>query len=357
MTLNFTEIPVSQASVSTQHNISASPETLMRMLSSHYITQAIHVAAKLGIADLLKDCAKSTEEIAVSLNVNDRFLYRLMRVLASVGLFHEVSDSYFETTPLARYLETDFPDSMHSIAIIEGESWHWQSWGNLLNAVKTGNSAFEDKFGITVFKYMDQNPEYLKDFRVALSRYSKISNEAILNSYDFSTVSKLVDIGGGDGSLLDKILRKNSKITCTLFETPQIVESIRQHNIFPETEISERCEMISGDFFSSVPSGADTYILKQIIHNWDDEQVSRILQNCYDAMPKESKLLVIDPIVFSGNDPSHSKLLDLQMLVVNSKALMRTPDELETLFTLTGFKMSKVIPTESPCTIIEVLKQ
>ncbi len=358
MTLSsFPETTMSQAGATVQQNTSASPEILMQILSNHYVTQAIHVAAKLGIADLLKDGATSAEEIAVSLNVNAQFLYRLMRVLASVGLFAEVSDRYFETTPLARYLETDFPGSMRSVAIIEGENWHWQSWGNLLNAIKTGNSAFENTFGTTVFNYIGQNPEYLKDLQAALIRYSEISNNAIFSSYDLSGISKLVDVGGGDGSLLAGILQRNPNITGILFELPSTVERIQEHNTFLEQAIAERCEIIAGDFFASVPSGADTYILKQIIHNWGDEQAIQILQNCYDAMPEKGKLLVIDPVVFPGNEPSYSKLLDLQMLVINSKACMRTPSELEALFTQTGFKLTKVITTASPCTIVEAVKQ
>ena len=345
---------MSQVKVPNQKNAAPFPEKLMQMLTGQYITQAIYVVAKLGIADLFKDGAKSIDELAKLTEVNAEFLYRILRALTSHGIFVEVNNGYFEITSLAEYLQSDFPGSIRDVAILEGEEWLWQGWGNMLNALKTGVSGFESQFGMSVIEYLKQNPEQGKMFKAGLKAYSTMINNAVLDAYDFSSISKLVDVGGGYGTLLFTILKANSTMTGVLFDLPSVIERAKEGNNF-QGELVGRYEMVSGDFFESVPGSGNAYILKQIIHNWDDEHAIEILKSCHQAMPIDGKLLVIDPII-SSKEPSFATFLDLQLLITHSGARIRTANEFRELFTKAGFQLTKIIPTRSPCSIVEGFK-
>ncbi|MFN6462835.1 MAG: methyltransferase [Nostoc sp. DedVER02] len=342
-----------QTNIDNQKDGTPPSAILMQMLNGHYLTQAIYVAAKLGIADLLKDGAKSSDDLAKDIEVDAQSLYRLLRALTSHGIFAEIDNSYFELTSLAKYLQTDTPDSMRSVALLEGEDWLWQSWGNMFNAVKTGISGFEDKFGMNVREYFAQNPGVSNNFKAGLNRYSAIINNAVLEAYDFSSFSYLVDIGGGYKTLLPTVLKANSNISGILFDLLSAVERFKEEHNLQVKELLGRYKIVIGDFFESVPTGGNAYILKQMIHNWGDDRAIQILKNCYQAMPKDGKLLVIDPVVYSNSEPSFATFLDLQMLVTNSATSIRTIDEFENLFTKAGFQLTNIIPTKSPCSIIE----
>ena len=342
---------MSQTSIIHQKNTASSHEKLMQMLTGQHLTQSISVAAKLGIADLLKDGAKSTDELAELAGVNTRFLYRIMRALASSGVFVEVDDGYFEINSLAKYLQSDFPGSIRDAAILEGAQWLWQGWGNMFDAVKTGVSGFESQFGMSVIEYLKQNPEQFGTFQAGLKNYSTIINHAVLAAYDFPSGSKLIDLGGGDGSLLVSILETDATMTGVLFELPSVIARI-QTSSHVATGGHKRYEMVEGDFFTSVPTGGDIYVLKQIIHNWNDEQALKILRNCDRAMPTNSRLLIIDPIVAS-QEPSFATFLDLQLLITNPGASIRTQDELAELVEKAGLQVTNIITTQSPCTITE----
>jgi hypothetical protein len=345
---------MSQANIIHQKNTVSSSEQLMQMLTGQHLTQAISVIAKLGIADILKDGAKSNNELAKITGVNAQFLYRIMRALASNGVFVEVDDGYFEINSLAKYLQSDVPDSMRDVAILEGAQWLWQGWGNMFDAVKTGISGFESYFEMPVMEYLQQNPEQIETFKAALKTYSTIITNAVLDAYDFSAISKLVDVGGGFGNLLFAILKANSSTTGVLFDLPSAIDRVQEGNNLP-SELSGRYEMVGGDFLKSVPSDGNTYILKQIIHNWNDEYAIKILKNCYQAMPIDGKLLVIDPII-SPHKQSFNTFLDLQFLIVSSGSRLRTENEFRELFAKAGFQLIKIVATQSTCSIIEGLK-
>lgn len=342
---------MSQANIIRQENTAAPREKLMHMLTGQHLTQAISVVAKLGIADLLKDGAKSTDELAKLTGVNAQFLYRIMRALGSSGIFLEVDDGYFEINSLAKYLQSDFPGSMRDVAILEGAEWLWQGWGNMFDAVKTGVSGFESQFGMSVVEYLKQNPEQFGMFQAGLKNYSTIINHAVLAAYDFPSGSKLIDLGGGDGSLLVSILETDATMTGVLFELPSVIARI-QTSSHVATGGNNRYEMVEGDFFTSVPTGGDIYVLKQIIHNWNDEQAMKILRNCYQVMPTNGRLLIIDPIV-AAQEPSFAAFLDLQLLITHPGASIRNQAELTELVEKAGLQVTNIITTQSPCTIIE----
>jgi O-methyltransferase domain len=341
---------MSQANTIHQKNTAPSREKLMYMLTGQHLTQAISVAAKLGIADLLKDGAKSTDELAKSTGVNAQSLYRIMRALGSNGIFSEVDDGYFEINSLAKYLQSDFPGSIRDAAILEGAQWLWQGWGNMFDAVKTGISGFESHFGMSVIEYFKQNPEQFGTFRAGLNNYSTMINDAVLAAYDFPSGSKLIDLGGGDGSLLVSILETDATMTGVLFELPSVVARIQSSHV--ATGGTKRYEMLEGDFFTSIPTGGDIYVLKQIIHNWDDEQALKILRNCDREMSTNSRLLIIDPIV-AAQEPSFATFLDLQLLITHPGASIRTQDRLAELVEKAGLQVTNIITTQSPCTITE----
>lgn len=324
---------------------------MVEIINAYQVSQAIYVAAQLGIADLLKTQPKSSEELAQQTGTDQQSLYRLLRSLASYGIFAEDEQRRFSLTPLAATLQTDSPESVRAWAIMSGEKWHWNLWGNLIESVKTGKTAVEytcDKPNI--FEYFVENPQAGKNFDAAMTNLASLNNSAIATGYDFSGISKLVDIGGGYGSHLTTILKTYPSVQGVLFDQPSVIAGAKE--FIQENGLANRCELVAGDFFESVPSGGDAYLLKTVIHDWDEPQAIAILKNCRRAMPEHSKLLLVEAVIPPGNTPYFGKLLDLEMLTT-SGGRERTEAEYSTLFNAAGFKLTKVFATASPWKVIE----
>lgn len=326
---------------------------VLQSITSYRISQSIYVAAKLGIADLLKDGAKSSEELAKITDSHAPSLYRVLRALASVGIFAEDSNGRFKLTPLACCLQTDTANSMRASAIIRSEDVYRKPWGHLLHTVKTGETAFQHVYNMGLFDYLAQNPETAELFDGAMTNYSITIQDALLAAYDFSSIRKLVDIGGGQGSLIAAILTKYPAMQGIIFDQASVLE--RAKPLLETLGVANRCQLIAGNFFSSVPDGADTYIMKNIIHDWDDERAITILKNCYQAMPKNAKLLLLEAVIFAGNEPSVAKLLDLEMLVLTG-GQERTEAQHKALFQAAGLQLTKIVPTNSWQSIIEAIR-
>jgi 16S RNA G1207 methylase RsmC len=273
-----------------------------------------------------------------------------LRALASVGVFHEDGKRAFALTPLAETLRTDAPGSLRAFATVELGEEHYPAWGELLHSVKTGEIAFDRAFGMPVWKFFEENPDNAKTFNDAMTGFTLAVNDAVLSSYDFSSISKIVDVGGGHGSLIASILKTNPKMRGVLFDAPPVIEGAR-HRLKDEG-LAERCEATAGDFFDSVPSGGDVYIVKWIIHDWDDEQSVSILKNCHRAMAENGRLLLVEAVVPDGSEPHFSKYMDLNMLIMTG-GRERTEDEYRTLLEASGFKLTRIVPTKSPMSIIE----
>jgi hypothetical protein len=325
------------------------PVQLFEIATGFMKAQTIYVAAKLGIADLLKDGPKKVDELANIAGVHRNSLYRLLRALASIGIFAEKGDGNFELTPMASALQSDTPMSLRPYVLLLGDKSWWDPWSNLLHSVKTGEAAFDHIFGMSYSEYLETHPDIAKIFHECMTSVSQAHNPAIVGSYDFSSFQKIVDVGGGHGSLLTAILKANPALTGILFDLPHVVNSIETLDV----KISGRCEIIGGDFFEEVPSGGDVYILKQIIHDWSDELSIKILQNCHKAMTKKGRVLVIEAVIEPGNAQSISKFFDLHMLVTAPGAKERTESEFRSLFNAAGFELSKITPTPSSFCIIE----
>ncbi len=230
------------------------------------------------IADLLKNGPLSCDKLASSTGTHARSLYRVMRALASVGVFAEKEQGDFTLTPLAACLMSDVPDSIRAAAIMLGEE-HYRAWGDILHSIRTGTSSFEHLYGMGLFQYYAQNPEPAKIFQKAMTSVSAIDNTAVTLGYDFSNIQKLVDVGGGHGSLIASILKSNPNMKGVLFDQLSVIEGAK--HLLDNQGVSSRCELIGGDFFQSVPAGGDAYILRHILHDWDDERAIAILKHCH----------------------------------------------------------------------------
>jgi ubiquinone/menaquinone biosynthesis C-methylase UbiE len=326
---------------------------LMMMMTGYWVSQSIYVAAQLGLADLLKDGARTADELAESTGTHAPTLYRLLRALSSVGIFAEDENNRFSLTPLATALQTG-PGSLRAMILHLGESPSWHAWGELLHSVRTGETAFIHAHGMEVFPFYANAPESSEPFNQAMTEYSEVVAAAVTKGYDFSQFNKVVDVGGGHAGLITAILKANPKVSGVVFDIGQVIEGGRAR--IESEGLADRCEAVAGDFFASVPEGGDAYVLKTIIHDWDDERAVAILKNIYEAMKADGKLLIIETVIPKGNEPSLSKLGDLHMLVMTG-GCERTEDGYRALLRSAGFELTRVVPTESPMSIVEAIKK
>lgn len=316
----------------------------------YMISRAIYVAAQLGVADILKDQPMDTRDIAAAVGANPDALYRLLRALASVGVFTEVKQRHFALTPLAAGLRTDVPGSLNAYVLAYGSDQMRRPADNLLYSVQTGLPAFEQVFGMPKIAYLDQHPEVSSMWDAAMASISSLDISDVLAVYDFSGLTTISDVGGGNGTFLTAILRANPKMKGVLFDRPLVITSARAR--IDAAGLAGRCDLIGGNFFETIPGGADAYVLKNVIHDFDDPQSVAILRNCRRAMPDKGKLLVIEPALLPGDQPTMSKFVDLQMLLIPG-GRERTEEEFRTLFEAGGFKLTRLIPTESRVSIVE----
>nr|AIH14735.1 N-methyl transferase [Hapalosiphon welwitschii UH IC-52-3] len=341
---------LSQEKPSTVPSIEASQTMLQMIMINPLVTRAIYAAAKLGIADLLKYGIKSYEELADAVSVKPLFLYRLLRALASLGVFAEEQEGYFTLTPLANCLVSDIPGSLRALTIINNESELYQVRGNILYSLQNGCNAFEHLYGMPLFEYYIQNPELGKTFDEAMTSVTAMDIAEIIANYDFSKVNKLVDVGAGQGKLLASILKAYPTCKGVLYELPSV--STGAVDLIKAEGLQDRCEIVGGNFLESVPAGGDVYMIKSVIHNWDDENAITILKNCHRGMKENGKLLVVEAVIQPGNKPCAGKFHDLaMMLVLNGRE--RTEKEYQALFEASGFQLTRIIPTMSLMSVIE----
>lgn len=323
---------------------------MLQIISGFWISRAVYVIAKLGIPDLLKSGPKTAEEMAAATKTHAPSLFRILRALVSVGVLSASEDGRFAQTPLSETLVTDAPGTLRWFAVSELGQEHYPAWGNLMHSVKTGEIAFDNFFGVDVWKYFQQNPEDAAIFNNSMSNMTAAANEAITSRYDFSQFGTIVDVGGGHGGLITSILQQHPEVKGILFDAVEVIEGAR-----PKIEaagLADRLETVAGDFFKSVPAGGDAYIMKWIIHDWDDEKSKTILRNCRNRMQPNGKLILVDCVVPESNEPHFSKFIDLNMLVMTG-GKERTEQEFAQLLAAAGFKLLRVIPTDLPTSIVE----
>jgi hypothetical protein len=324
-------------------------QELLEIARGYRAAQAVAVVAKLGIADLLADRPQHVGELAVAAGAHAPSLYRLLRAVASFGVFAEDDDGRFHMTPLAEPLRSDIPGSVRDFVSFYGEPFLWEPWGHLLHSVRTGETGLRHLYGLDLFGYLALHPEATQVFQAGLAAAAP-DHEAVVAAYDFAPLDTVVDVGGGHGALLVAVLQKYPSARGILFDQPEIVTLARPQ--FEAVGITDRCEFVTGDFFERVPAGGEGYLLSMILHDWDDERAEAILINCRLAMPADGRLLVIERIVPPGNGSSQSKLSDLNMLVVTG-GRERTEAEYRALFAAAGFRLTRVIPTQASFSVLE----
>ena len=326
---------------------------LLQIAFGPMVAQALYVAAKLGVADHLAEKPLPVSELAARTRTHERALYRILRSLASAGVFAETDPHVFALTPYAEPLRSDVPNSMRNGVIFMGEEWHWRVWNDMLYSVQTGKPAWGHVHGAEVFDYFAANPEQSEIFNRAMTDGSSGIAPAVVESYDFSGFATLVDIAGGHGYLLAQVLKGFPGVRGILFDVPAVVEGAGA--LLEKEGVAARVERVGGDFFASVPRGADAYMMKHIIHDWDDERAVKILDNIRAAMPDDGKVLIVETVVPAGNEPHYSKLLDLEMLT-SPGGVERTEEEYRELLAAAGLRLARIIPTSSPYSIIEAVK-
>lgn len=325
---------------------------LMNLTTGHWISQAIFVAAKLGIADLLRDGPRTSDDLARSVGANARALYRILRALASVGVFAEGNDGRFALTPMAECLQIDDPGSMRAWSLITGVEFGFRPWGELLHSVKTGETAFDHVHGMGIFDYYGQHPDDGRVFDAAMTNFSGPEIAGVMEAYDFSGIGTLVDIAGGHGSFLGTILKANPSMKGILADVPAVIEGA--HSYFESAQLADRCKVVPINFFESVPAGGDVYMMKHIIHDWEDERSKTILKNCHRAMAGKGKLLLVEMVIPPGNDPEFGKWLDVAMMVYTG-GCERTESEYRALLAAAGFRLTRIVPTSSPVSVVEAV--
>jgi len=324
---------------------------LAKLLTGHWLTQAVHVAAKLEIADLLATGPQHADELAAQTGAHALSLYRLLRTLASVGIFEEAPDGRFRLTPMADSLRKNAPDSKWAMAVMIGDE-QYHAWGDLLHNIQTGECAFTHRYGKPMFDFLSEHPEKARVFDAAMTSIHGRETAAMLDAYDFSKFGTLVDVGGGNGSTLSEVLARHTNLQGVLFDLPHVVAAAAER--LKVAGLSSRCRTVGGSFFESAPSGGDAYILRHIIHDWTDEQSVQILSCVRKAMSEKSKLLVVEHVIQPGNEPSPGKVFDLVMMALPG-GMERTEAEYRQLFDASGLKLSRIVPTAADVCVIEAL--
>jgi hypothetical protein len=322
---------------------------IMHLLTGSYVTGALACVAQLGLPDLLESGSKSAAELASQVKADGTALYRLMRAVASVGVFAEGPDGKFSQTPASAVLRSNANPSLRALAIMGGTEWHVRGWEQLEYCVRTGKQAMEKVYGMSVFEYFKQHRAEAKNFNDAMTSFSMMDSPAVTEAYSFEGIRSIVDVAGGHGLLLATILSRHPNMRGTLYDLPEVLEGAKTG---PLKSIMDRCTLQSGDMFASVPAGADAYIMKHIIHDWTDEQCVKLLKACRKSVNPGGKLLVVDSVIKPGNEFAPGKFLDLQMLIFPG-GWERTEAQFRALFEASGWKLSRVLPMSTPESILE----
>jgi hypothetical protein len=329
----------------------APPEIgLLELASGFMATHAVYAAAKLGIADALADGPRFADEVAVDVGSDPDATHRLLRACATFGVFSEQPDGRFGLTPLARPLRSGTPDSMLPVILMLGDPSYQGPWGQLARTVETGRPGAEEALGKPMWEYLDDDPEFAATFNHAMTRLSALDWPTVDAVYDFTKFSTIVDVGGGHGQLLSLMLAAAPAAKGVLMERDVLIAEAEDH--LREAGVLSRCRLETGSFFETAPSDGDLYVLRRVVHDFDDEQAVAILTTVRRHMPRGSTLLLLESVVPPGNTPHFAKLLDLDMMIfVGGRE--RTRQQFETLLDRAGLRMTRVIPTISTISLIE----
>lgn len=332
---------------------------LLNLITGYWISQAIHVAAELGVADLLGKRGRPIEDLARETNANPDALYRLLRALAASGVFAESAPREFILTPMGALLKRDMPGNLRDFSRFQGDGWHWGAWGTLGESVRNGRPAqllsrTDGTHAANCFDYLANQPESATIFNAAMTGYTTQVHAAVAENYDFSGARVVMDVGGGHGALLAVLLDGFSQLRGVLFDRESVVAGAQQ--MFAGSGVADRVQVVAGDFFSAVPPGADIILLCAVIHDWDDERAAAILCNVAEVMPADGRILIVENVIPEGNAAHPGKLIDLEMLLMTG-GRERTQQEFAGLLASAGLRIEHVIPTAVSVSIIDARPQ
>lgn len=324
---------------------------VLQMATGYMISAALGVAAQLGIADELAAGPRATADLARTKGVNEDALYRVLRVLAMVGIFAETAPRTFALTPAADTLRAGVPGSVRDVVVWMADPFHFRVYAEAMHAVRTGETVGERVVGMPVFEYFQRDRELSETFNNAMTSFSASIAPAVLEAYDFSGIGVLVDVAGGHGMVLASILREYPNMRGILFDVEHVIAGA---HALDAMGVRDRCQTVSGDFFEAVPAGGDAYVMKHIIHDWDDARAGVILRNIRTALQgkADGKVILIEAVIKPGDDPDLAKLLDIEMLLLPG-GRERTEEEFASLFARAGFELTRIVPTQSPVCVIE----
>jgi O-methyltransferase len=323
--------------------------TLMQLLFGKQITYSIAAVARLGVADHMSALPVSIELLAEKTDAHTPSLYRVMRMLASVGVFRQ-TERQFALTPVGELLRTDQKNSVRYRAMLRGEEWTTRAYEHFADCVRTGLDGVTKAYGKNLFELLAERPAQADVFHRAMTDSSAVSSQAILEAYDFSGIGKLADVGGGHGSMLASLLRQYPHMQGVLYDLPDVVLTVPM-NQFAGCEGRIRIE--SGSFFERVPQNCDAYVLKHIIHNWSDDDGCKILTLVRDQLPAHGRVLICEMVIQNDPGPTPAKMLDIEMLVMTVGGKERSPEEFRDLLSSAGLRLGCIITTPSPLYVIE----
>ncbi len=330
-------------------------QQIMQVASGYIASAALYVAVSLKVADRLAGGDEAVADLARATGTNEDALYRVLRLLASLGVFEEVRSRRFRLTPAAKLLCTDVPGSIRGMALFLPDPLHFRVYANLLDSVRTGSPAAEATLGMPVFDYFAEHPEYSEVFNDAMTALSAPVAGAAIEAYDFNQYGLIVDVGGGHGEVLMSILKACPDVRGVLAEVGHVVHGAKPR--IASAGLSGRCEVVECDFFQAVPEGGDAYVMKHIIHDWDDARASRILGNIGKAMrDRRGAVVLLESVIPGGPEPHVGKFLDIEMLLWPG-GRERTADEFRMLFDESGFELTRIVPTKSPLSVIEARRR
>jgi len=313
---------------------------MRHLVDGYQVSQALHVVATLGIADLLADVTLTSDELAAATDAHAPTLYRLLRALASVGVLLELDGRRFQLTPLGERLRSDVPDSIAGWAAYMGRASYWHAWAGLLHSVRTGENAFRHLHGTDVWTYRSTRPEESAIFDRAMTSNSRRFNAALLAAYDFGRFRTIVDVGGGNGAFIAAILAAHANLKAVLFDQPHVV--LGASALLEEAGVSDRCQVVGGSFFDSIPVGAEAYVLRAVIHDWDDDESIQILKVVRHSMEPDGLVLLVERVIAPPNEGRDGKFSDLNMLVAPG-GRERTSDEFAALLEASGLRLNRIV--------------
>jgi hypothetical protein len=327
---------------------------LLERVTSYWIPQIIGVVARLRLADLLADGPRSSDALAPQVGAHPDGLYRMMRAGVVAGLFTEAPPRTFTLTPMGACLRSEVPGSMRDMAIAQTAPAHWLPWGELLTAVQTGRSTTQKVLGATIWEHYEKNPEEASYFARAMGNFSSFIAAEVARLHDFSPYARVADVGGSQGALLSAVLHAYPSCRGILFDLPHVIEGARAQ--VEKAGLSPRMELVAGSFFEPVVPAAEAYLLKHILHDWDDASATSILRQIHHGAPSGARLIVVEMVMPDGGEPSRTALLDLSMLVLVD-GRERTAREYEQLLTGTGWALERITPAQSGVSLLEARKR